>query len=541
MTRVLYFVIWSLLFCLEACTPHREREVHPDMPADYGEISFSVAGSLSQMRAAGDPSLDRIDMIIADADHRILERAIATQRGTSYHASVHLSREKRFVHFLAGFDDSLWSDDFLGKDVREVLPRLSTDKSTAWSMVQVESLLGKSPFKEPIVLVRNQPLVLVTVANPGNYKDMSYSIYNLDRGTLCAFDPTSKAFVHGAVTVPPNAELRIPTDNDFVPADGTIPLSTFERVNSVAGKDYSCILLRGKSLSGSYRYFKIDIEDEHGHRPDLIRGRRYHVKIKGIDGDGHGSILEAIHAAADNTNISLDEALDIYPSISDGQHKLEVDRTLLLVTKRHGSKISFMADYHYKTGDVWHRDLTRLKQPRVTGVEGYLPAVKSATLDPSTGRVTCVPESLPEVGEKRSLVTVYADYMERNLPIRIYRKVLVVLTSTYRFSANAKPVERRQGAPLSISFSIPASFPKRLLPQEIGFVTHNFYPDASNPMRFTVKDGTPMYIYTINPGEYLPGKVFVVRFRSNRRGSAERIFLSSPYYFEDLELDIRNR
>lgn len=507
-----------------------------DEPAPTQEetktISFSIdAPQLNTRSTNTDFTIQRIDLLICDEEERVLQKASTVKDGDKYRAQVVYSTEKRIVHFIANYDWEGWNDTtHLGKDAREVLAGISTDKFTAWKRVVLNNgITEQEPFgTTPIELICNMAKFTLSVTTSA-LTNVSFAIYNYDKGTIATFNPRAVGdghyFEEGIITVPANATLKTPTATDFVPM-ATGAIFTPERENSKATSDYSCMLIKG-TFNGQQTYYKIDIVNSMEVRQDIVRNNSYVVEISSVTNIGHPDIASALASAADNTNFSLDESLEVYPSITDGTRKLEVDKNFIVITNDSESA-NFTATYSVKSGANWTVENHRLKSPAtILPVAGFEPSVTSATVNLASGLVTVNKNSVPASGELRSKVQVVVDYLDAGHRVKLYRSVMVIVRAPYVMEAwQVGTVARTQKSQMDAKIKLPANFPKELLPLNVKFKTNNFYPHADNPMRFTVQDQTPVYIYTI-PDTYVPGTDLPLKFVSNRANSAETIVVSA--------------
>lgn len=529
MKKIRLFITAVLLAALAGCTTDRDPVVEPG--AQTGTISFTLNAPQLKTRAANaDFTINRIDLLICDGEERVLQKATTAHDGAGkYTAQVVYSNEPRIVHFVANYDWAGWDDNLIGKDAREVLAGISTMQFTAWKRMDLPGgITVQQPFgTDPIELICNMAKFTLTVEN--NLTDVWFAIYNYDRGTIATFNPRAAGDVHafeeGVITVPHDVQFAVPTDDDFKPMTGGA-FFTFERENSKAGADYSCMIIKG-TYSGTETYYKIDIVDAADARQDILRNHSYHITIAGVSNIGHPDIASAIASAADNTNFSLDPSLEVYPSITDGTRKLEVDKNLIVITDDTQSA-NFTATYSVKSGSTWSVDNSKLGTPTIEPVDGYEAAVTGASINTTTGEVTVTKNSVPASDELRSKIKIPVDYMDGSVHVQLYRSVTVLVRPAYIMTATATTVPTTQNAVMTATLTLPATFLKRLLPLEVRFKTNNFYPHDDNPMRYDY-DGGPVYIYTI-PETYKPGMAITLKFKSNKNVSAETIMVSAPYF-----------
>lgn len=532
MKKITLYIALLCLAALQACSVNDEPM--PEPQAAQGTIVFKINKPQLKTRANTDFSIQSIVLLVCDDNERILQKATTAESADTYTAQVVYSNQKRIVHFIANYDWSDWSDEYVGKDAREVLAGVSTNQFTAWKRIELPAgITGQTPFgTDPIELICNMAKFTLDVKK--DLTDVSFAIYNYDRGTIATFNPRSGGtnlhkFEEGVITVPHDVQLKVPTPVDFVPMANAI--FTFERDNATAIEDYSCIIIRGK-YEGTETYYKVDIVNSENKRVDISRNHSYNITISGVNNLGHTSIAAAIASAADNTNFSLDPSLEVFPVIADGMRKLQVDRNFIVVTDASHSA-NFKATYSVRSGSEWNVDNTKISVAHEE-VEGFNPSVNSVSFDSSTGIVTV--DTKPLNGKTLcSKVMVKVEYQDGLAAVNLYRAVKVISRPAFVLTAEQiGTVIKTQKAVMNAKVEIPTDFPEELLPIGLRFKTNNFFPHPDNPMRLTIEDETPVYIYTVtNVG------VHNLKFLSNRANSAETIEVTANY-FAPVNMEISN-
>ncbi|TYK39533.1 fimbria major subunit [Bacteroides pyogenes] len=527
MKKLLSYIPLLLLAMAQGCSSGEEPAVQP--PSPQGAISFTIrAPQIPPSRSGGDFTINRIDLLVCDDAERILEKASTVHNGSgTYTAQVTYSNDPRIVHFIANYDWTGWNDELIGKDAREALAGISTTQFTAWKRIELSGgITQQQPFGDtPVEMICN--MAKFTLSVQSGLENVSFAIYNYDRGTIATFNPRAEGtdghvFDENAITVPADAELKVPSLSDFQPMTGGA-VFTFERDNASAGNDYSCMIVKGE-FSGQTTYYKIDIVNTDEERQDIRRNNSYHINVSNVTNIGHPDIESAIASAADNTNFSLDPSLEVFPSITDGIRKLEVDKNFIVVTEPSQSG-NFTATYSVRSGESWVTDNEKMSVS-LKPVEGYEAAVSNAVIDSSTGHVSVTLHSIPGSGELRSKIVVQVEYEDGITPVRLYRSVTVVVRPNFTFQAwQVGTVPATQGATMHARVMLPGTFPKELLPLEVRFKTANFFPAPANPMRLTIIDQTPAYIYTITER----GVAIPLEFLSNRAVSAETMVVMIDY------------
>lgn len=523
--KTLKFYIGLLLFTMIiGCTSDKDELVEPIQKG----ISFNIHTIQLSTRANSDFTIGTIDLLICNEQEEILQKVRAVGSGSSYTATAVIhSPEKRIVHFIANYNS--WDSDanIIGKDAREVLAGITTTDFVAWKRIELTNgIVNTTPFSgfEPIELICNMACFTLQVDGLTN---VSFAIYNYDRGTITTFNPQTYKFQENLITIPAKVEMKIPTIGDFVNAkvgaSGTPSekFFTFERRNSKSATNYSCMIVKG-DLSGTTYYYKIDLIDNNDVRQDIIRNYSYNMVISRVDKTGSSSITAAINGAAANINFTLDENMEIYPSITDGLHKLEVNNNLIVVTDA-SQTANFKATYSKKNGSTWETVSGKFQNPVIKPIDGYAPAVSSASID-NNGNVTVNIKSLSSE-EKQSKIQISVNDGGK----KFYRTVNIVIREAYILNIVDTNKNSGQGSEQTVTLQIPSDFPKEKLPINLHFKTNDYFPHKDTPMRFTSVGGTPVYIYTI-PETYNPGENLTLKFRSNKEDSNESVEISATYF-----------
>src|SRR5690554_845581 len=232
----------------------------------------------------------------------------------------------------------------------------------------------------------------------------------------------------------------------------------FERKNAYA-TDITTVIVRG-NYNGQQYYYKIDLIDLEKNRYDIERNYHYIVKIKTVTRAGYTSFNDALEGASHN-NTALDPIIEKYPIISDGIRKLEVEKTLVILTKPN-QQFSVWAKYFPEIGNETFDNIgvTVSLQSGNTSIDG-----ESLNFDSSTGIITATGlDQLPlEQGEARIIVTK-GD---------LARTIRVILRNPFEFNPitindqNPATITNGQSVDVALKFYIPNDFPEDLFPLPI--------------------------------------------------------------------------
>ncbi|MDO4695664.1 MAG: hypothetical protein Q4A53_02830 [Porphyromonas sp.] len=527
MKAITHKILWLLALSVLIVACRYADDHDPINGEEMQEISFSLDGDESSLRVEGAApfTINTVDLLICDEDGMIIKKVTAVKQTTKYKVKVTKTGKKRIVHFLINYDWAQWAGiELKGKDSREILPASNTSKTdnpVAWQTKTLNNgFIGTDPLgTAPIqVLPAMAQIRVIRGYDSSVLTQDKYSVYNYKYATVAPFNTLTRQFDTGVITVPSDETLVFGSEQSL----GTT-VYTPERKNIEASANYSCVILEG-IYNGKKTYYKIDIVDDQGNRVNLERNKLYTLTIGTISSAGASTKQEALAGAAANTNFSQDAALEVYPSITDGKHKLEVDKNFIFVTTEGTAK--FKATYSEKAnGGTFQTDNSKIKEPRVLPVAGYEPAIINLTKS-ADGEVNMTLKPMSDK-ELRSRVEVYVDHKNAaGENVRIYRSVIVVVSKPFTQVLPNVVAQRIQKALITLEGGLPSSFPSQLLPTDISFTTENFYPHESNPMTLSIEGGKPVYTYHI-PDSYKPGSALPLKFHSNKSDNAETIQISA--------------
>lgn len=204
--------------------------------------------------------------------------------------------------------------------------------------------------------------------------------------------------------------------------------------------------------------------------------------------------------------------------ISDGTAKLEVEKTLVIVTEP-GKEISLWAHY-YPDLNSSSIDDSGVSVTLISN-EGAL-AGGSLSWDPATGTITATSAASLPTEQGEALILVQKGDLART--------IRVILRTPFQFDPvtinNLNPAQlvSEQNIPATLKFNIPADFPADLFPLPVNIYTQGLYPAASG-LQMVVEQGVIHYIYQATT----TGEQTVV-FKTNKFSNNETVTLQADYF-----------
>lgn len=279
--------------------------------------------------------IDNIHVLVFDQNGGLLSRTQAVRTGGPGQYNVRLAptdpdaapaQKRRFVHFVANYDWSGYSDIHnLGKHENEVIGNLSVADGavTYWQRIELPNGIQPSAFPATIELIRNVAKISLTDASGalGNVRFATGD--HPDLGTVAPFDSATLSFTEGAVFESPLATPQAISETDLVAA-GT-EILCYERKNSASPTPMYVILKGRYTGDAADSYYKIDFILPGGDKLlDIVRNHHYQIVITNVTGPGNATLAEAVNSAASN-NLLYSLVLKDYPSISDGTSGISVE------------------------------------------------------------------------------------------------------------------------------------------------------------------------------------------------------------------------
>ena len=516
MNKITYSLFVLSLICLAGCT---QEEVIPNNQSNkegYITLSFSaMVPDFKTVSTRAGGGIDNIYLLVFDESENFIVRKEATlsaqtETGGIFTAELPASSKKRIIHFISNYNESDFID-IPGTNEAGVITHMKTSditKPVFWSRVVLNSGISSNSFtNQTIQLLRNQAKISVT----SNAQEFIYSGFTIHKvpsaGTVAPYS-LSSSFSAGIITEPTGMTLYNADATDINDTEKYI----FERKNASAS-EITTVIVRG-TYGGHNYYYKIDLIDESKNRYDIERNYHYAVTIQTVSRAGYSSFEDALNGASHN-NSTLDPIIEKYPIISDGISKLEVEKTIVVLTQPgQGMNVwyKFFPDINSSTVD--NTDVSVALQP---GGGALAP-----TINTNSGYITAsAVSSLPATPQQSTIVVSKGE---------LARTIRVILREPFSFDPvkinNQSPaiLGDGQGKDARLSFNIPTDFPEDLLPLPVRIYTQSLYA-ASTGMEIQVDGGIIHYIYrATSRGPQ------TVHFKTNKSGNAETVKLQADYF-----------
>lgn len=443
-----------------------------------------------------------------------------SENGGKFTVNLPASTHKRVVHFISNYPWIATNDEEMqGVNEAAAIALLSTSQATFWARQELNDGINTTCFNGITVeLLRNQ--AKISVQNQAeNFTLTGFTIHSVpDKGTVAPFNRTTSQFQEGVITEPQGLVLTDAIVSDI----DTKEKYLFERRNKNAA-EITTVIIKGE-YDGISCFYKIDLIDTDKIRYNIERNYHYIVKIKNVLKEGYINFDDAL-AGASHNNTALDPIIEKYPMISDGNSKLEVEKTLIILTE---------ADSHINTWAKYYPDLnnTNFDNTDVNvsimqndGEEAIV--ASSLSFEPSTGVISFTGVSPIPLHPCMANIIIRKEDLARTIRI--------IIRPPYSFSPitiNDRPgpvlIESGQSQNAILRFNIPDEFPDDLLPLQIKIYTQGLYPAAAGLQMF-VEEDVIHYIYNAtNKG------IQTVAFKTNKSGNAEIVQLKADYFTDGI-------
>jgi len=433
-----------------------------------------------------------------------------TSTGGTFTAQLPSSSNKRIIHFISNYD---WTgfNDISGLSEATVVALLSTSNPAFWSRIELDNGISPNSFSGLTVsLLRNQ--AKISVLNEAS--ELSYSGFTIHnkptKGSVATYSLTT-GFAEGSITEPLDILLNTAQESEI----STNEKYLFERKNAYA-TNITTVIVKG-NYNGQQYYYKIDLIDSDKNRYDIERNYHYIVKIKTVTRAGYVEFNDALEGASHN-NTALDPIIEKYPIISDGISKLEVEKTLVILTQPN-QQFSVWAKYFPDiSNEVFdNSEVSVSLQSGNTSIVG-----SSLNFNPSNGIITATGLGLLPADPGNARIVVSKGDLART--------IRVVLRTPFSFDPitindqNPGLISNGQSVNVPLKFNIPDDFPEDLFPLPIKIYSKGLYPAAAG-LEMVVEGGQIHYIYRASQKG-----IQTVNFKTNKSGNAETVTLKADYF-----------
>lgn len=555
MKRLLYIILFPLF--LFGCTKEQSGE-HLEDCREKNQVTFTVnIPDYNTLRAIeeNESVIKTLELWVFNESGLFLQRSVATVRNEgggrySFTAQVNKSIEKRKIHFVANYTlPEATAAAWIGRDERDVIPSIEVGLSqpiVMWKRLEFASVAVENQDLGTVELLRNKGKFMLEVAQTSGLENVFYVLYrNHGMGTIAPF--ANGAFDEHALTPLTSAVVGVLGDADFIPAGQ--PLYAYEQSNQSDAQmhPYLIIKARFKNYPGAgFRYFKLDlVNNDKTKRFDIKRNWLLKVilkKVKDIPNAGHQTLAKALKAIPDN-NFALSEEMQQYPSFSDGEGVLKVEKTNYVLFAD-VSELKFRCAYYPDKNNTAYTNNGLIRVERVNPADGI---ITNAVVS-SEGLVSITfADNLDTQGAvlRTEVIVKVQGKPELQRIIRIsvrdhYRFASVVANGTESTDGLSVrcTVAETQNASLSLKLTLPNDFSKMLLPLNFRFYTENFYP-VSGGLALGFDGGKTYWNYLLT--QIPASRIIEVRFKSNKAVSAEDIKIDTKTnIFNPFTIKVKN-
>lgn len=458
-----------------------------------------------------------------------------------YSAVIDNASKVKLVHFMAlPKNDSspiqeliLFSQDYIGKDEREVMNRYSTDKIAFWRRKNFTSGLYQGLDVGKIELLRNQASIIIEKSSDlilpdgVSFSIVGWALYGYPNvGTYAPFDSEGDTFPNSIEEID-NRTITIPSDIKYVyPAAASYlfysrPSFLFERKQSFE-TDPFYIILKAKYGRVGYEkecYYKVQLSDNMNlELVDIVRNYLYIITIKEVAKIGATTVQEALDGiVANDATISI--ALSFYNKITNGHETLELEKT---------AYVFCYPNRDFKMFFTYSNITNSSPPPQVNVIRDVLidKAFAAGTLQVETintsqwssnGRISGiisgkVTDYIPLLGDINTKFSIRIGNLVRDVRIRVGQPLHYIGNPTFE-----PDVVGNEGlnSVYSLNFRIPANIDRAIFPikfyvdAKIFSPTDNMLSEGKLYIEYLGRDYR--YVYTSNH----PGDNVSLKFRRN--------------------------
>lgn len=522
--------LFSFFFLLTGCV--QDTLIQPEGKLAEGsdvQVKFTVSipeykTLQTQTRASG--GLNDMWLLVFDQNGTYITRSKASLSAQSdtegtFTATLPMSTSERCIHFICNYDwKSFDESNASGSNEASVIALMNSSDVVFWGRVELTQGIDESSFSstKPVELLRNQAKVSL-LNEADNFELIGFTLHKKPAmGTVAPFNKTSFRFEEGTITEPVKMTLLDASQEQIDMTSKYL----FERKNKNAA-EITTVILEGK-YKGKSSFYKIDLIDGENIRYDIERNYHYVVKIKNVAKEGYSNFSDALKGASHN-NTTLDPIIEKYPIISDGISKLEVEKTLVIISQ---------AGQTLRIGANFFSPITS-PTPDNSGMKVQLAQNDGVLVDGSLsynaadGIITATAVSTIPAAPSEALIIVSKNDLARTIRV-ILRKPFSFGNITIN-QQNPATLENRQGASAILRFSVPNDFPEDLLPLAVKIYAQGLYP-ASSGLQMHTEQGVVHYVYLITPEKLTDTQTQTIEFKTNKKDNAETVRLRADYYSE---------
>ena len=521
MNKILYGVS---IFCLILLTGCSQEELFTPAPPlqEGGEVTVSFSAVIPDFKTAltrANGGVNDMHLLVFDENGNFIVRKQATlsgqtDQGGTFTAELPSTAKKRIIHFISNLEEANYNDT-PGVNEAGVVALLQTQNLAFWSRMELDDGISATSFDgKTVEMLRNQAKISV-VNEADNFTYNGFTIHNKpEKGTVAPYS-VANGFEENTIAEPSGVTLAPALVGDI----STTEKELFERKNASAS-NITTVIVKG-TYSGESYYYKIDLIDTYTDRYNIERNYHYVVKIKNVTRVGYTNFNDALTGASHN-NTALDPIIEKYPMISDGNSKLEVEKTLVILTQP-GETFQVWAKYFPDINNSAF-DNDGVTVTLQTGNEAL--NAGSLSFDPVTGIITAAAVDALSTEPKEAVIRVSKGELARS--------VRVILRPAFSFDPvtinnyNPATLNGPQSQTATLRFNIPDDFPDDLFPLPVRIYTQGLYAAATG-LEMVVEKGQIHYIYRATQKG-----TQTVEFKTNKSANAEAVILQADYFADGM-------
>ncbi|KGN79750.1 hypothetical protein HQ35_07030 [Porphyromonas cangingivalis] len=522
MKKIIYTLIGGLILLMVSCTRSAIDVPDPQVSVDADEVLVEFGAIIPDYRMVelrDNGGINNMSLLVFNQNGILIARreaALLGASGSGYRFSVILpkSDDIRTIHFIADCDWSTIPDaDIVGSNEAMVVALMTTDRVAFWARKELPNGIDVNSLPDNIPLLRNQAKITV-IDEADNFELEGFTLHNtLARGTVAPYDTGTFTFTEGAINEPIAPVLVLAQESTLDMNEKYL----FERKNKTASR-ITTVIVKGKYSGQPSTYYKIDLIDVNKVRYDIERNYHYVVKIRSVHKAGSPTFAAALDVASHN-NTALDPTVEKFPIISDGVSKLEVERTLIILTKPLEALTTWAKYYPQLNNDNVDNTGVLCRVEQETGKE----VINASSLNFATGTgvITATAVNvLPSQPREARIIVSKGDFLAR--------AIRVVLRQPFSFGQvkinNNNTVPQGLQREARLYFNIPADFPADLFPLYVKIKAGTLYP-VDEGVEVITGGGTMYHIVRVTSHGTKE-----VRFKTNSKSSTETVEVTADYF-----------
>lgn len=374
------------------------------------------------------------------------------------------------------------------------------DKMVYWGYVkkntpeEMTNFLTKDEVANNVIhLLRNRAKIEVKWEDP-NIQNIRYALGNvMQHGTVAPFNREKLTFPETNMLTdaaawnyitpsldptrwPSEGEKFSVKDEEMWPNSSSLPMQyTFEQENSL--EKPLKVIMEVTYKGGETKWFQVLLQNKGGKMP-IKRNHLYRINIKKL-GKNLGYSSAELAYNGDPANNPWITVADIIQEISDGNYTMNiVEGTYQILTEESEDKIQ-KAKFTYKGDDTMKAENFDVSWTQNEGftnpVAGELP-VPTVEYNTTTGEGV-IKYQVGSIGEDFKKATIKLVDKRHGLTRNIHLYSIRNVDFNFQF---ANPMGKAATATANLTLTIPANYPKELLPIEIEIASNDVNPIGSD-------------------------------------------------------------